>query len=112
MLKNLQIGSAIETYDVHVRRESAFGFVINWFEDAGKTIPKVDIDGKVFQVKVGERATPVKVWSAVAESNVTSFFLSVEDSTLPFDIYDGVVIMSPGGDEVALVNLRILVEPG
>jgi hypothetical protein len=111
MMPALQIGSPIETYDLYVRRQSLFGFVINWWTDDAHTIPRNDIDGKTFRVVVGDRAAPIKTWETVAEGNVTSFFLSVEDSTLDFSIYDGVILVSPGPDELALANVRIIVEP-
>ncbi len=106
------IGRSIPTYDLYIRRKSEFGFVIHWWEDDAYTIPVTDINGKDFQVIVGERDTPVQVWTTTAVGNTTSFHYTVDESDLDFDLYDGLIIMSPGPAELALADTKIIVQPG
>jgi hypothetical protein len=105
------IGQPVETYDIYIRRDSVTGFLIKWFKDNAKTVPNDDIDGFSFRVVVGSRTEPVREWTSVAQGNETQFFLSQEDTDLPFNRYDGSIIMINGVEETALVNLRVIVEP-
>lgn len=105
------IGKPIPTYNIYIRRASDFGFVIHWWSDEELVVPQDDINGRDFVVYVGERQDPLKTWTAVAAGNTTSFHLSVDDSDLPFDLYDGMVVMSPGPSELVLANAKIYVQP-
>lgn len=105
------IGTPVETYQLYVRRSSVHGFVLNWYKDAAKTIPDNDVSGRTFRVIVGSRNSPVKVWEATAVGNAATFLLSEDDSDLPFNKYDGSIIMINGSEQTALVNLRVIVDP-
>jgi hypothetical protein len=105
------IGTPVETYELHVRRNSVHGFVLEWYKDKAKTIPDNDISGRTFRVLIGQRTSPVKTWEAIASGNEATFVLSQEDSDLPFNRYDGSILMVEGAQETALINLRVIVEP-
>src|SRR5690349_10400492 len=108
-MASLVIGDPIETYDLYVRRKSVHGFVIHWYSDDAHTIPRTDIDGQTFRVLVGpDPDNPIKTWTAVAESNVTTFALSEDDSDLEFSRYDGLIVYQ---GQTTLVDLRVIVEP-
>jgi hypothetical protein len=110
-MSTLNIGTPIQTYTLWMRRRSPQGYVINWFSDDGLSSPMNSIDGKTMKIVIGPRDAPHKQYEAICTLNKSTFSLSPDDTDLPFDQYDGMILVSDAGVDTALVNLQIMVGP-
>jgi hypothetical protein len=109
---NLFIGIPIETYTMYLRLNSPQGFILQWFDDAEKTDPANQLAGKTLRVIIGEREAPVIFWDAVCSGNISTFAMTAEETDLPYELYDGLILqLDPVDGDIPLVNLRIEVGP-
>lgn len=108
-----RVGDPLPSLNFYIRRNGKHGAIIDWYLDDAQTIPQTQLDGAVMQIIVGDRANPVKVYTTTSVvGNRATWHFSQEDTDLPFDLYDGLILLDDNGDQTPMANLKLIVEPG
>lgn len=105
----LQIGLPLPTYTLYIRRAGKHGAIITWTREDGS--PAVNLNGATLRMIIGERSAPVREFDAVVSNAVSTFHFTQEETDLPFDLYDGLIVLDDAGDLTPMVDLRVVVQP-
>lgn len=108
-----RLGEPLPDFELYLYREGKHGLILDWYEDDAMTSPQNQLNGTVMHIIIGERSAPIRdlVTTSVIDNRATWHFTPT-DTDLPFDLYDGMILLDDGGDITPMANLRVVVQPG